>query len=64
MAKLYAIYEADGRLRLSETESNSGDPTFIGPYIASNKSILAQWCWPGDTVEHVRIEREADGSTH
>lgn len=59
MSKLYAIYKSDGKLRMSETESNSGDPAFVGPYIGTNKGTLAEWCWPGDTVEPVRIEREA-----
>ena len=60
MPKLWAIYKADGKLRMSYTDSNSGDPTFIGPYIGTSKLTLQQWCWPGDTVERVRIEKEAD----
>jgi len=60
VAKLWAIYKTSGKLRMSYTDSNSGLPTFIGPYIGTNKNTLTRWCLPGDTVQAVRIEREAE----
>ena len=61
MAEYWAIYKADGKLRLTEMHSNYGDPIIRGPYIATNKRLLAQWCLPGDTVQMVVItSRRAD----
>ena len=56
MGKLYGIYKADGKLRLTEMHSNYGDPPINGPYIATNKRLLAQWCLPGDTVKRIEVE--------
>ena len=61
MGKLYAIYKADGKLRLVETYSNYGDPPINGPYVGTNRKTLQEWCLPGDTVQRVVItSRRAD----
>jgi len=61
VTKFWAIFQKNGKLRLVETYSNYGDPPINGPYIATNRRLLAQWCLPGDTVQRVVItSRRAD----
>ena len=51
----WAIFQEDGKLRLAETHSNYGDPTYTGPYIATNRKTLQKWCFPGDTVKRIAV---------
>jgi len=56
VAKFWAIFQKNGKLRMAETHSNYSEPPIIGPYVGTNRKTLQKWCLPGDTVQMVAIQ--------
>lgn len=63
MTEFWAIYKADGTLRMTVFRSDHGEEEVKSPYIGTNKKKLASWMFAdeGDTVERVSIERVIGG---